>query len=273
MATVNFSDVPAHLLHSGMFLAAKILQFATQPLAWVIFLLAAGLLCLERRRRLGKRLSWLALFILVLTGWQPLPDALLRHMEAPYQNPRPNAPLPGFAGMVVLGGALSPSSLWSAQGQIALNEAAERMIVPVGLLHRNPGWRLLFTGGEGNWARGEFSESDRAKIFFDNLDVPPQQVMYEHESRTTYENAVFSARLPGVDPKQRWLLVTSAYHMPRSLAAFRKAGWNVTPYAVDFRTSATTEWTDYSMSGGATKWYLILHETIGLWAYQLSGKA
>jgi uncharacterized SAM-binding protein YcdF (DUF218 family) len=256
-----------------MFLAAKLLAFGTQPLAWAMLFLAVGLLCLSRRRRLGLLFSWGALLIMVLTGWQPLADTSLRHLESQYPNPLPNAPLPGYAGMVVLGGALQDSKLWTAQGQIAFNDAAERMIVPLGLLHRNPNWRLLFTGGEGNLQRDKFSEADRAKIFFDNLDVPAQRVSYEHESRTTFENAVFSARLPGVDPRQRWLLVTSAYHMPRSMAAFRKAGWNVTAYSVDFRTSEHYDWTDFSLSSGALKWHLFLHETIGLWVYRLTGRA
>lgn len=256
-----------------MFLAAHLLAFGTQPLAWAALLLFTGLLSLRRWRRLGVGLSWGALAVLLLTGWQPLADLGMRQLESHYPNPRPNAPLSGYAGMVVLGGALQHSKLWSEQGQIALNDAAERMIVPVGLLQRNPGWRLLFTGGEGNLQRDKFSEADRAKIMFDNLGVPAQRVLYEHASRTTYENAVLSAKLPGVDPRQPWLLVTSAYHMPRSMAAFQKAGWNVTAYAVDFRTSEHTDWNEFSLSGGALKWHLFLHETIGLWVYRLTGRA
>jgi uncharacterized SAM-binding protein YcdF (DUF218 family) len=256
-----------------MFLTAKLLAFGTQPLAWAMLLLAAGLLCMARRRRLGLRLSWLALTILLLTGWEPLADLCLRQLEMQYPNPRPNAPLNGYAGMVVLGGALQDAKLWTAEGQIALDEAAERMIVPVGLLQRNPGLRLLFTGGSGHMNAEKFTEAERAKIFFDNLNVPANRVSYEPASRTTYENALFSAKLPGVDPKQPWLLVTSAYHMPRSVAAFRKAGWNITPYAVDFRTSEEWGWTDYSLTRGAVKWHLFLHETIGLFMYRLSGRA
>ena len=256
-----------------MFVAAHLLAFGTQPLAWVALALFMGLLSLRWRRRLGLTLMWGALALLLLIGWQPLADLAMRQLESQYPNPRPNAPLAGYAGMVVLGGALQNSKLWSEHGQIALNEAAERMIVPVGLLQRNPQWRLLFTGGEGNLQRDKFSEADRARIMFDNLGLPAERLIYEGESRTTYENAVLSAKLPGVDPRQPWLLVTSAYHMPRSMAAFRRAGWNVTAYAVDFRTSDRTDWTEYSLTSGAIKWHLFLHETIGLWMYRLTGRA
>ncbi len=256
-----------------MFLAAKILAFATQPLAWVMLLLALGLLLMRRNRAWGLRLNTLALALMLLSGWQPLPDALLRHLETQYPNPQPNAPLQGYAGVVVLGGALAPAHLWSREGQIALNDAGERMIVPVGLLRQHADWRIVFTGGLGELFGEPLTEAQRAKILFDNLGVPPDKVLYESASRTTYENAIFTARLSGVDPKQRWLLLTSASHMPRSMAAFQRAGWNVTPYAVDFRTSSRIGWGDYSLAGGAVKWHLALHEWVGLWAYRLSGRA
>jgi uncharacterized SAM-binding protein YcdF (DUF218 family) len=79
--------------------------------------------------------------------------------------------------------------------------------------------------------------------------------------------------MAGVDVKKPWLLVTSAWHMPRAMATFEKAGWNVTPYPVDFRTGRSTPWTDYSLSDGAAKWQLVLHELLGLWVYQLTGRA
>ena len=122
-------------------------------------------------------------------------------------------------------------------------------------------------------AEAVLSEAERAKLFFDSMGVPPQRVMYESASHTTYENAILSAKVPGVDPTQRWLLLTSAFHMPRAMALFRKAGWNVTPYPVDFRTSNDTPWASYSLAGGADKWHLVLHELAGLLAYRLAGRA
>jgi uncharacterized SAM-binding protein YcdF (DUF218 family) len=79
--------------------------------------------------------------------------------------------------------------------------------------------------------------------------------------------------LPGVSAAQPWLLLTSAFHMPRSVALFRKAGWNVTPYPVDFRAGTQTPWTQYSLERGARKWHLALHEIVGLLAYRLAGRA
>ena len=236
-------------------------------------LLLLALLCLLQRRRCGVGLGWAALTVLLLQGWEPLPDALLRRLEAQHPASAPQTSLPAYTGVVVLGGALEPAYVWHGHGQAALNDAAERMTAPIALLQHNPQLRLLFTGGEGElWAQG-LTESQRAKIFFDAMGVAAPRVLYESASRTTYENAAFSARLPGVDPAQPWLLLTSAWHMPRALATFRKAGWNVTPYPVDYRAGTQTPWTQYSLAVGARKWQLALHELLGLLAYRLAGRA
>lgn len=256
-----------------MFIASKLLSFATQPLAWVVMLLLCGLFFMPFRRQVGMRLNWMALGLLLLQGWEPLPEAVLRALEAQYAAPTNGISLQPYVGVVVLGGALEPSYVWQGHGQMALNDAAERMVVPIALLSQNPQLRLLFTGGEGELFAGGLTEADRAKIFFDSMGVAPQRVMYESASHTTYENAILSARLPGVNPAQPWLLLTSASHMPRSMATFRKAGWNVTPYPVDFRTGSEVQWTRFSLSDGAKKWHLALHELAGLLAYRLTGRA
>ena len=255
-----------------MFTASSLLSFGTQPLAWALLLLTLGLLLMRRWRVAGTRLCWSALLVLAMTGWQLPVDAMLRHLEQQSPAPDASASLSGYAGVVVLGGALERSDLWKFPGRIALNSAAERMTVPVGLMQRNPQLRLLFTGGEGNLRKDALTEADRAKIFFDSMGVDPTRVIYESRSRTTFENAVLSAHLPGVDPRQPWLLLTTAAHMPRSLAAFRKAGWNITPYSVDYRTAQDIDWTGFSLARGAEKWHYALHETIGFWAYQLTGR-
>lgn len=256
-----------------MFIAAKLLQFATQPLAWVGLLLLGALIGLQGRRRWGLRLGWAALAVLLLQGWEPLPDALIRQLESRHPEMAVGKPLSGFAGVVLLGGALEPAYVWQGNGQPALNDAAERMTSALPLLQQAPGLRLLFTGGDGELFAGSLTEAQRAARFFTRMGVAPERLLLESASRTTYENAVFSARLPGVDAKQPWLLLTSAWHMPRAMAAFQKAGWNVTPYPVDYRAGKATPWTEYSMVQGAHKWHLVLHELVGLLTYRLTGRA
>lgn len=260
-----------------MYIAGKFLAFATQPLAWATLLLVLGLVLMRRQTRAyghkGQGLIFSALFILLMQGWEPLPDALLRQLETTHAVQQPGATLKNYAGVVVLGGALESSYVIEGNQQPALNSAAERMTMPVSLLRQFPHLRLLFTGGEGELFAEGLSEAERARVFFDSLGVPPQQVIYESMSRTTFENATLSAGLPGVNPALPWLLLTSAYHMPRAMAVFKKTGWNVTPYPVDFQSGEKTPWSKYSMATGARKWKLALHEIFGLLAYKLAGRA
>jgi uncharacterized SAM-binding protein YcdF (DUF218 family) len=255
-----------------MFIAAKLLAFVTQPLAWVVLLLLLGLLTLRWRRRTGTGLIWAAWLVLLIQGWLPLPDALVRQLEA--QHPASTSPpdLQGYAGIVVLGGALESAAIWQDHGQPALNDAAERMTAALPLLQRYPQLPLLFTGGEGELFAQALTEADRARLFYASMGVPAERLRFESASRTTDENARFSAAVPGVDKTKPWLLVTSAWHMPRALATFRKAGWNVTPYPVDFRTGFAPDWMQYSLARGAARWHLALHEHAGLLAYRLMGR-
>lgn len=263
-----FTTAPAQ--PTVFIIAAQIFALLTQPLNWVAALLVASLMA-YRRPALGRRLVGGGLALLLIMGWQPLPQLLIRHLERQYAEVPPGADLQGFAGIVILGGSTEPSYIAQAHTQPLLNEAAERMTAPLAMFKRNPHLKLVYTGG-GSFPDGGLSEARRARMFFDSMGLADKQVAYESASRTTHENAVLSARLPGVDISQRWLLVTTASHMPRSMATFTKAGWNVTAYPVDFRTGDATPWTEYSLKDGARNWQLVLHEGLGWLAYRLTGR-
>ena len=141
------------------------------------------------------------------------------------------------------------------------------------LLLRNPELTIVFTGGEGRLMEDGPTEAKRAQIFFDSQGIAAGKVLYEFASRNTYENAVLTAQMPGMDIAKPWLLLTSAWHMPRSMATFVKAGWNVAAYPVDFRTGNPTPWTEYSLKRGTERWQLALHELLGLLMYRLAGRA
>lgn len=254
-----------------MFIASKILVALTQPLSWVAALMLASLLA-GRQRTLARGLSWTALALLLAMGWQPLPDLLIRHLENQYAELPPQADLRNYVGAVVLGGATEQGYAAQAHTQPLLNDAAERMTAPLAMLRHNPHLRLVFTGGSGEPWGSVRSEAESARLFFDSQGVPGRRVSYETLSRDTHDNAVLSAQLPGVDITQRWLLVTSAWHMPRAMATFHQAGWNVTAYPVDFRTGPDTPWSAYSLKDGVRSWQLALHELLGILAYRLTGR-
>jgi uncharacterized SAM-binding protein YcdF (DUF218 family) len=253
-----------------MFLASKLLAFLIEPLFWVLLLLLAAVMLGGRRPRLGRALSATALLALLLSSWTSGPEALLRELESRYIRP-PEQALQHFAGIVVLGGALSSPELWAAHPQVGLNDQAERMTEAVALMRSHPNLRLLFTGGNAKITGEGVSEAQRAKVFFDAMGVDPSRVSYESASRNSYENALLTASIPGVDKTQPWLLLTSAFHLPRAMGVFTHAGWNVTPWPVDYRTTAHDSWFDFSLHYGPALWQLALHEWLGYAAYRVAG--
>jgi uncharacterized SAM-binding protein YcdF (DUF218 family) len=253
-----------------MFLASKLLAFLIEPLFWVLLLLLAAVMLGGRRPRLGRALSATALLALLLSSWTSGPEALLRELESRYIRP-PEQALQHFAGIVVLGGALSSPELWAAHPQVGLNDQAERMTEAVALMRSHPKLRLLFTGGNAKITGEGVSEAQRAKVFFDAMGVDPSRVSYESASRNSYENALLTASIPGVDKTQPWLLLTSAFHLPRAMGVFTHAGWNVTPWPVDYRTTAHDSWFDFSLHYGPALWQLALHEWLGYAAYRVAG--
>ncbi|WPB58077.1 YdcF family protein [Xylophilus sp. GOD-11R] len=258
-----------------MFVVSKLLQAFTQPLAWIILALVVGLWMGRRNPARGRKVLWACLALLLVLGWMPIPDLLIRRLE----NAQPVPAVPGderwsrFDGVVVLGGALENAYLREGNGQVVLNSAAERMTMAVALARAHPHLKILFTGGDGTLTRQKESEAVQARQFFAEMGVAPERLVFESASRTTYENALYSAQLPGIDKAQPWLLLTSGWHMPRSLATFRQVGWNVEPYTVDYVTGTATPWYQYAMAGSLGRWQIAIHETLGLWAYRWSGRA
>ena len=127
-------------------------------------------------------------------------------------------------GIIVLGGVIDPE-ISVKRGEISLDEAAERIIAAVELYHRYPTVRIVFSGG--NAAFGGPPESEFAIRFLEKLDIPRDRIELESRSRNTRENAVNTMQLVRPKPGERWLLITSAYHMPRAIGLFRQAGFPV----------------------------------------------
>ena len=254
-----------------MSLISGLVSFLLQPLAWVGLLLALAIWWLPGRPVAARRVLTAGLLGGLLVGWLPVPDALLRRLENSFEPP--HSTLEHYVGMVVLGGALVPFQQWRPGVQNALNDAAERVTVPVELMREYPKLRMLYVGRENPASEpGAAKELSAAQFLLARLRVDQGRVVYELVSRNTYENAVLSAAMAGDSKKQPWLLVTSAWHMPRAAGVFRAAGWNVTPYPVDYLTGSHTPWTEYSLAKGALHWQTALHEYAGLVAYRLAGR-
>ncbi len=137
-------------------------------------------------------------------------------------------------GIIVLGGSVD-QYLSQQRNQIILNNAAERMTNFVTLARKFPNAKLVFTGGSGSIDQ-TYKEADTAREFFVSIGLPRSRVIYEDQSRNTYENGIFTQTLVKPKPTERWILITSARHMPRAIGVFRKLNWDMTPYPVDYLT-------------------------------------
>jgi len=213
----------------------------------------------------------ISIFFVLFIGVTYFPNSIIQDLENKYSD-RPDN-LENYVGIILLSGAIHGGNRPIERNDSILGHEAERMTKSMELLHHYPHLQLVFTGGSSQLRPVGLSESGAAKIFFDAQGVDQGRIIYETKSRNTYENSLFSARLSTVDPNKSWLLLTSAIHMPRALAVFRAAEWNITPYATDFQTGIETmNWTDYSILRGNQLWGQLLHEVIGYWAYTLTGK-
>jgi uncharacterized SAM-binding protein YcdF (DUF218 family) len=254
------------------FYLSKVLWFLTAPSNVLIALALAGAwLCGTRFARAGRRLALAATGLLLFIGIAPLGSLLFLGLESRF----PTLPHKGLDpyGIIVLGGAVD-EAMGQSHGQISLEEAAERMTEGAALARLYPNAKLVFTGGSNAFFGRDGSEAGDAKRLWMDLGIPGERILLEDKSRNTYENAVMTRDLIRPQLGERWLLVTSAFHMPRSVSLFRKAGFPVIPFPVDYRSEAslTRLRPMRESSDGLRRFDLAAREWIGLAAYWASGK-
>jgi len=156
-------------------------------------------------------------------------------------------------------------------GIITLGGGTERLIEFIALARRHPEARLVFSGGAGRlFVREKVNEADAARMFFERMGLDVTRVIFENKSRNTYENAVLSYALVKPKTGEQWALITSAVHMPRAVGVFRKVGWSVIPYPVDyvFEESANIM-PRLNLVGGLSSISIGIREWMGLPVYRL----
>lgn len=255
------------------FLLSKILGFFTVPSNLLIILALLGVLLLGTRfARAGRRLLIGSVIALAMIGLSPLGNLLIIPLEERF--PPWNESQGGPDGIIVLGGSIS-ADVSAARNIVALNESAERVTVVAELARRYPAARIIFTGGDASLIFKQDSEAQFAGRLFESFGVPPSRVVIEDRSRNTIENALFTKDLVNLQPGQRWLLVTSAYHMPRAMGVFRKVGFPVEAYPADWRTRGVEDaWYPFGVvSDGLRRTDTAVREWVGLVAYWLTGRS
>jgi uncharacterized SAM-binding protein YcdF (DUF218 family) len=255
------------------FYVAKILWFVATPSNLCAVLIAAGLaLAKLGRPRPGLRLGGLGCALLIVIGLGPIGDWAIMPLEDRFPTYVEGAGR--VDGIVVLGGAVY-TDVSAARDQLSTGQAGERLLALADLARRYPSARVVYSGGSGNLLVPDARvEAELVGAAAETLGIASGRVMVEGTSRDTWENAVNTRALVTPAPGERWLLVTSAWHMPRAIGCFRQVGFPVTAYPVDFRTRGPADLLRLhgTLVGGFEQFELAIKEWVGLVAYRLSGR-
>ena len=253
------------------FALSKILWFLVNPGNVLLILLVAGAgLLLTRWRRLGRGLVVAVAAVSLFLAVVPVGSWMFGALEERFP-PLNELPVQ-VDGIIVAGGVVDPV-MTKDRGQASVNGAVERLFEMAKLAERYPRAKMVFSGGSGDLLNQELKEAPLVVPLLRQLGVDPGRVIFEDQSRNTAENAIFSRRLAKPKAGEKWLLITSAFHMPRAVGSFRQAGWRVTPYPVDYHTRGDSELPlQFNFTGGVGSLSHALHEYLGLLFYWISGK-
>ncbi|MFN7709844.1 MAG: YdcF family protein [Holosporales bacterium] len=243
------------------------LAVITDILVVVVLLLGAVLLW-TRRQRIGRiMVATIAVWLTVLT-FTPLPLFMALKLENRFPQ---IAPVPqDVEGILILGTGFDRRVV-ASRGVPGYIESIGRLIDAVPLIQKNPQIPVYFTG-QGIDIKGAPSEAQLARQFFAAMGVTPGRIIYEDKARDTLENARNLAAHLHPKPHQKWLLVTSAFHMPRAVGLMRKAGFHVVPYPVDYHMKTSYSWHEkWSLSLKLKYWRVALHEWAAMGLGLLTG--
>lgn len=253
------------------FIIGKIVWLLLSPGNILLILLLAGIALAWWRKGRGRGLITVAAIGFLACSVLSLGDWLATPLENRFTAPRP---MPEKVdGIVVLGGAIDPV-LSEERGQVALGGGAGRITATIALARRYPDSRIVISGGEGTFLQYGLPEAEATKALMVDLGVPPKRIELESRSRNTDENARFSYQEARPRPGETWLLVTSALHMPRAVGAFWRAGWQITPFPVDYLTRPTPPLVhNFSLLQGLSLLTVALKEWVGLAGYYATGRS
>jgi len=250
---------------------SKLAWLLITPGTWIVLaVLAVWLSAKLGWSRLSNRLLGLTLTFVLLLAFLPVGDWLILPLESRFTT---NPVLPAQVdGIILLGGAVDPN-LSAAWEQTEIGAAAERLFALLTLARQYPEAKLVFTGGSGAMLQQQHKGADWVEaLFIETSDISPR-VEFERESRNTYENAVFSKALVKPQPGETWILITSAFHMPRSVGIFCRQDWSVIPFPVDhYARKDKLLRLDLDLNGHLHVLGMAVREWLGLLAYRITDK-
>jgi uncharacterized SAM-binding protein YcdF (DUF218 family) len=218
-----------------------------------------------------RGLAILPITVLLASAFLPIGSFLLHPLEERFSRPQE---LPTRVdGIIVLGGSVRPG-IASDRDEASTNEHGERLAAGLLLAQLYPSAPLVYTGGSASLVPGRPPETKIAARWYAEAGLHSERLHLERRSRTTWENALYTKELLSPGPDQSWILVTSAFHMPRAIAAFDALDWQVVPWPVDYQTSRKISVANWPVvSQNLSYLDLAVHEWIGLLYYRLSQRS
>ncbi len=251
------------------FFLSKIFSLILYPLLITIILIIASLFWAKKKPRVSRTLAISALLIL----WVGSTEWFSSLLSAPLESRIPRSTqLEGIDAIVVLSG-MTDLKL-SGKGKVELEEAADRIFHGILLARRFPQSRLIISGGSGSAMDQEASEAHLlSKYFVPEFGIPIERILTDGTSRNTFENAANTSKILNKHGLKRPVLITSASHMPRALACFRKQGIEPFPYPVDFisRLGRLNIASFLPKASSLAVTNRAIHEYVGLLAYRIMG--
>tara|TARA_Y100000590_G_scaffold394145_1_gene472958 strand:+ start:175 stop:954 length:780 start_codon:yes stop_codon:yes gene_type:complete len=254
-----------------MYALSKIIWFFLSPINFIIILfLISFFLKLFKYNKFSKFFLFLSFLFFLLAGIFPTGHWLLYKLETNYQS---KSILPyELDGLLILGGP-SSSSLTRIHNQVNFNDGGERLTESVLIIKKYKPKTIIFSGGssDGNF---ENSHAYVAKIFFSQMEIDTKKIIFEYKSRNTFENIINSFKIANPNKNEKWLIITSSFHMTRAINIAKKINWNIIPYPVDFKVQ--NEFNSFRPSidilNNFNSFNLASHEYIGLISYYLLGR-
>lgn len=252
------------------FYLSKILAFLTSPLCWVFLLFIWSFKTKVEGR--AKKLLILGFGTLYICSNSFFVDELFRCYEP---TPADFDYTKKYTGAIVLGGI---GSIDMRLQKINFGHSSDRLFQVLPLAYTKNIGTVIFTGGSGSIEYPDHKEALFVKKYLRSIHFPDSSILIESNSRNTYENALFSKRIvDSINSDGSYLLVTSAYHMPRSMAVFRKAGYkNITPFVTNKLSGARRITFDHLFIPNPDALYslqFLIHEWVGFFVYKLKGYA
>jgi uncharacterized SAM-binding protein YcdF (DUF218 family) len=253
------------------FLLSKSVSFLLLPSNILIGLAIVGVVLLTTgKKRAGTGLLLASIILLAIAGWWPTGNLLVHALENRFPRWSSNRGVPD--GIVVLGGAIG-SRLSREFGEPVIGGDGNRIAALGKLARAYPDARIVYSGGDASLLGNQSPEAEFVYQVLDSLGVPRGRVLLEPRSRNTAENAAFTKALANPRVGERWLLVTSAQHMPRAVGSFRQVGFPVEAYPVGWRTGLHAELGAPLAFGDAlARFDSVAREWIGLLFYWATGK-